>query len=72
MIGVVPGADPLRRDESIVFTAHLDHVGIGPPDSRGDSINNGAHDNALGTAKLMASAEAMVRLRPAVRSCSPP
>ena len=64
MIGVVPGADPLRRDESIVFTAHLDHVGIGPPDSRGDSINNGAHDNALGTAKLMASAEAMVRLRP--------
>ena len=64
VVGIVPGADPAHRDESIVFTSHLDHVGIGPPDSQGDSINNGAHDNAIGTAKLMAAAEAMVRLRP--------
>ena len=64
VVGIVPGSDPARRDESIVFTAHLDHVGIGPPNSEGDSINNGAHDNALGTAKLIASAEAMAYLRP--------
>ncbi len=64
VVGIVPGADPEQREESIVFTAHLDHVGIGPPNSEGDSINNGAHDNAIGTAKLMASAEAMVRLQP--------
>ncbi len=64
VIGIVRGSDPTLRDESIVFTAHLDHVGIGPPDLRGDTINNGAHDNAIGSAKLMAAAEAMVRLRP--------
>ena len=64
VVGIVRGSNPERRDESIVFTSHLDHVGIGPPNSEGDSINNGAHDNALGTAKLIASAEAMAHLRP--------
>jgi len=64
VVGVVPGTDPSLRHESVVFTAHLDHVGIGEPDETGDRIFNGTHDNALGTGKLLASAEAMSRLRP--------
>ncbi|MGI9626604.1 MAG: M28 family peptidase [Longimicrobiales bacterium] len=60
--GVLPGADPVLKDEVVVFTAHLDHVGIGPPNAAGDSIYNGAHDNALGVAKVLAAAEAMVGL----------
>ena len=58
--GVIPGTDPEVGDEVVVFTAHLDHVGIGPPDADGDSIFNGMHDNALGVAKILAMAEAMV------------
>ena len=64
VVGVVPGHDPILRNESIVFTAHLDHVGVGEADDRGDRIFNGTHDNALGIGKLLASAEAMVRLAP--------
>jgi hypothetical protein len=64
VVGIIRGADPGRREESIIFSAHLDHVGITEPDQHGDTICNGAHDNAMGTAKLLAAAEAMVRLRP--------
>jgi Zn-dependent M28 family amino/carboxypeptidase len=39
-------------------------VGLGEPDETGDRIYNGTHDNALGTGKLLAAAEAMTRLRP--------
>ena len=60
--GLVRGTDPELRDEVVVFTAHLDHVGIGAPDADGDSIYNGTHDNALGVAKVLAAAEAMVGL----------
>lgn len=62
--GVVPGSDPSLRQETIVFTAHLDHVGVGDGDDKGDRIFNGTHDNALGIGKLLASARAMVELRP--------
>src|SRR5690606_11837250 len=41
-------------DRSIVVTAHYDHLGIGRPDEHGDSIYNGADDNASGTAALLA------------------
>jgi len=61
VVGIVPGTDPQLRDEAVVFTAHLDHVGIGEPDEDGDTIYNGTHDNALGIGKMLASAEAMVR-----------
>jgi hypothetical protein len=50
--GVLTGADPRLRDEYVVLTAHLDHVGVGRPEN-GDSIYNGAMDNASGTALLM-------------------
>lgn len=64
IIGIIPGSDPGRRDESVVLVAHLDHLGIGAPDASGDTIYNGAHDNAIGVARLMGAAEAMVRLKP--------
>jgi Zn-dependent M28 family amino/carboxypeptidase len=40
-------------NETIMYTAHWDHLGIGRPDARGDSIYNGAVDNALGTAMVL-------------------
>ncbi|MFQ6044798.1 MAG: M28 family peptidase [Gemmatimonadales bacterium] len=56
---LLPGSEPAMRDTAIAFTAHLDHLGIGVPDSRGDSIYNGFSDNAAGVAMLLAIAEAM-------------
>lgn len=47
-----------RPDEYIIYTAHWDHLGIGKPDEFGDSIYNGALDNASGTAALLALAKA--------------
>ncbi|MFW6202002.1 MAG: M28 family peptidase [Gemmatimonadota bacterium] len=61
VVGMVPGTDPARRDEAVVFTAHYDHLGIGEPDQRGDSIYNGAYDNASGVALLIEMAEAFAR-----------
>jgi Zn-dependent M28 family amino/carboxypeptidase len=40
-------------DEYVVYSAHWDHLGIGKPDAKGDSIYNGAADNASGTASLL-------------------
>jgi Zn-dependent M28 family amino/carboxypeptidase len=42
-----------QPDETIMYTAHWDHLGVGPPDARGDRIYNGARDNALGVAGLL-------------------
>lgn len=55
VIGLVEGSD--LKDEYVVLTAHFDHVGVGEP-VNGDSIYNGAVDNASGTACLMSVAEA--------------
>jgi Zn-dependent M28 family amino/carboxypeptidase len=52
-----------RPDEYIVYTAHWDHLGIGKPDSRGDSIYNGALDNASGSAGLLEIARAFKSLK---------
>jgi Zn-dependent M28 family amino/carboxypeptidase len=51
-----------RPDETIVFTAHWDHLGIGPPDNKGDSIYNGAADNATGVSALLELANAFASL----------
>ncbi len=49
---VLPGADPKLADQFVVLTAHLDHVGVGAP-VNGDSIYNGALDNAFGVAAML-------------------
>lgn len=56
--GVIPGSDPALRGESVVLTAHLDHLGIGGA-VEGDSIYNGAMDNAAGVATLIEIARAL-------------
>lgn len=55
--GILPGSDPQLKDEYVVFTAHADHAGIGDP-VNGDTIYNGAVDNASGTAALLEIARA--------------
>lgn len=52
------GADPELKDEVVVLTSHYDHVGIGEPDSTGDSIYNGADDDGSGTIGMLNIAKA--------------
>lgn len=59
VVGVVPGTDPALRHEVVVFTAHSDHVGTTPAGTPGDSIFNGAMDNASGAATLIETARAL-------------
>lgn len=56
LLGWLPGSDAALAGDPLVVTAHLDHLGIGPA-INGDTIYNGALDNALGTAVLLAAAE---------------
>jgi len=57
VIGRVRGIDPKVRDEYVAYSAHWDHLGIGPV-VNGDSIYNGAADNASGVASVLAIAHA--------------
>jgi len=52
VVGLIPGTDKVLRNEYVVHSAHLDHVGIGRA-VEGDSIYNGAHDNASGVSSLL-------------------
>ncbi len=63
VIGVLRGSDPALRDEYVVYSAHLDHLGISTP-VNGDSINNGAYDNASGVAMLIEMARAFASMKP--------
>lgn len=58
---LLPGSDPRLRDEVVVLSAHLDHLGVGEPVA-GDAIYNGAFDNASGIAILLEVAGALARL----------
>ncbi len=57
VIGVLEGTDPILKDEYIIYSAHYDHIGIGSPNAEGDSIYNGARDNAIGTTAVLTMAE---------------
>ncbi len=57
VLGLLRGSDARLRDEVVVITAHLDHLGIGVP-VNGDSIHNGAYDNATGCGSLIELARA--------------
>ena len=56
VVGVIPGSDPKLGRETVVLSAHLDHIGVSP-DGEGDRINNGALDNAIGIASLIEEAK---------------
>ena len=51
VVGRVEGAK--HADETVIFSAHWDHLGVGEPDAKGDKIYNGAVDNSTGTAALI-------------------
>jgi Peptidase family M28 len=61
VVARLTGSDPNLRNEYVVYTAHLDHLGIGEP-VKGDSIYNGALDNGSGIACLIEIAKALGRL----------
>lgn len=52
VVGLLPGSDPKLKDEYVVFSAHLDHIGV-DDHGDGDRINNGAQDNAAGIAVML-------------------
>ncbi|MEO6456486.1 MAG: M28 family peptidase [Ginsengibacter sp.] len=51
VIGILPGKS--KKDEYVIFSAHYDHLGIGKPDANGDSVYNGANDDAAGTTAVI-------------------
>jgi Zn-dependent M28 family amino/carboxypeptidase len=67
VLGLIPGSDPVLKDEVVVYTAHHDHLGIGTPNEDGDAIYNGAMDNATGVAQVMAIAKAIKAMPEAPR-----
>lgn len=62
VVAKIPGTDPARAGEYIIYSAHMDHLGVGQPTFTGDSIYNGADDNASGSAALLSIAEAFMAL----------
>ncbi len=61
VVGVIPGKT--KKDEYVVFAGHYDHLGIGKPDAKGDSIFNGANDDAAGTTAVMMLAKYFSELK---------
>ena len=66
VVGVLQGSDPALRNEYIVYTAHLDHIGIREGED-GDDIHNGAYDNAAGIGAILEIARGMAVLDTAPR-----
>lgn len=60
VIGVLPGRS--KKNEYVIFSAHYDHLGIGEPNAKGDSIFNGANDNAAGTTAMVMLAKYFSKL----------
>jgi len=66
VVGKVAGSDPSLRDEYVIYTAHWDHLGIGP-EVNGDKIYHGAVDNASGVAGMVELADAFAHVQPPPR-----
>jgi Zn-dependent M28 family amino/carboxypeptidase len=67
VVAVYEGADPKLKNEYVVYSAHWDHLGIGEPNKSGDTIYNGAVDNASGVAAVLGIARAYTLLPAAKR-----
>jgi len=61
VIAVLEGSDPKLKDEYVVISAHLDHIGVSERAKGSDKINNGALDNAAGVAVMLEVARAYVQ-----------
>ncbi|TYP93896.1 Zn-dependent amino- or carboxypeptidase, M28 family [Fodinibius salinus] len=66
VLGVVEGTSDRLKDEYLVFTAHHDHLGITKA-VEGDSVNNGALDNAAGVSAVLNMARAYKKLQPQLK-----
>jgi peptidase M28-like protein len=66
VVAKLEGSDPTLKGEYLVYTAHLDHLGVGEP-IQGDAIYNGALDNASGSATILEVAQAFARMNPRPR-----
>ena len=62
VVAMLPGSDPALKDTYVIFSAHMDHVGVGRPNAKGDSIYNGADDDASGTTAVLEIAQAFAAL----------
>ncbi|HZV84531.1 MAG TPA: M28 family peptidase [Brevundimonas sp.] len=62
VVGLIPGADPAVRDEVVLLTAHLDHLGLAEQGE--DRVNNGALDNAGGVSIMLEAARSLMAARP--------
>lgn len=60
VIAIVPGSDPVLKNEYVGVGSHLDHVGIGRPDEDGDAIYNGADDDGSGNVAMIEMAYALM------------
>lgn len=67
VVARLPGRDPRLASQAVLITAHWDHKGIGPA-IRGDSIYNGAEDNASGVAAILGAAKALTQIPRTARS----
>ncbi len=67
VVGVIRGSDPARSEEAVILGAHFDHVGVGRA-VEGDSIYNGADDDASGVAVVLEVARLMARSEPPGRT----
>jgi hypothetical protein len=61
VVAVLRGSDPVLAEEYVILSAHFDHVGVGRP-MNGDSVYNGADDNASGTSALLEIARVMAEM----------
>ena len=61
VVAILPGSDPVLRNEYVVLSAHMDHVGVGQP-VNGDSIYNGADDDGSGTTGILEVARAFASM----------
>lgn len=57
VVAFIEGTDASLKDEYLMLSAHYDHIGVGKPNAEGDSIYNGARDNAVGTVALINAAK---------------
>jgi hypothetical protein len=58
VIGILEGGDPVLKNEYLVLSAHLDHIGLAAPLPDGHNVNNGADDDGSGSTGLLAVARA--------------
>lgn len=63
VVAILEGSDPVLKNTYIIYSAHMDHVGVGRPNAQGDSIYNGADDDASGTSAVIEVAQAFASMK---------